>query len=284
MIDLHCHILPGIDDGAPDLAVSLAMAEVFVADGVTTVACTPHILPGLYHNTGTVIRGHVQQLQSALDAASIPLSLVVGADNHMVPDFVAQLRSGHLVSLADSRYVLVEPPHHTAPVRLEDFFFEILVGGFVPILTHPERLSWINSQYDLIARLAAAGVLMQITAGSLSGGFGRRPKYWAERMLDEGNVHILATDAHHVDRRAPDLARGFELAAQRVGEAEAGNLVVGRPSAIIANEPVSSLPVPEGSAHSGHMDLSADDDGASISRDFRFGGGWLSGRLRKLFN
>jgi protein-tyrosine phosphatase len=133
MIDLHCHILPGLDDGAPDLNVARAMARAFVADGVEAVACTPHILPGLYHNTGPGIRNAVDRLQRGLDADEIPLRLVTGADNHIVPDFVAGLRSGHLLSLADTRYVLVEPPHHVAPARLEDLFFNILVGGYVPI-------------------------------------------------------------------------------------------------------------------------------------------------------
>ena len=144
MIDLHCHILPGLDDGATDLSVSIAMANAFVADGVTVVACTPHILPGLYHNSGPQIRQATAHLQHALEREGIPLRLVSGADNHIVPGFVAELRSGHLLSLADTRYVLVEPPHHVAPPRLEDLFFNLLVAGYVPILTHPERLTWIK--------------------------------------------------------------------------------------------------------------------------------------------
>ena len=115
MIDLHCHILPGIDDGAAEPSVSIEMAKAFVADGVSVVACTPHILPGLYHNSGPQIRQATAQLQQVLDREGIPLRLVTGADNHIVPSFVAELRSGHLLSLADTRYVLVEPPHHVAP-------------------------------------------------------------------------------------------------------------------------------------------------------------------------
>ena len=144
MIDLHCHILPGIDDGAADLSVSTEMAKAFVADGVSVVACTPHILPGLYHNSGPQIRQATAQLQQHLNREGISLRLVTGADNHIMPDFVAELRSGHLLSLADTRYVLVEPPHHVAPPRLEDLFFNLLVAGYVPILTHPERLTWIQ--------------------------------------------------------------------------------------------------------------------------------------------
>jgi protein-tyrosine phosphatase len=241
MIDLHCHILPGIDDGATDLSVSIAMAKAFVADGVSVVACTPHILPGLYHNSGPQIRLATAQLQQVLDSEGIDLLLVPGADNHIVPSFVSELRSGHLLSLDDTRYVLVEPPHHVVPPRLEDLFFSLLVSGYVPVLTHPERLSWINAHYQVVQRLANAGVWMQLTAGSLAGAFGRNARYWAERMLDEGFAHIVATDAHDVGQRPPNLSQGRELASKRVGDTEAEQLVMGRPRGMLLNEPPLSL-------------------------------------------
>ena len=244
MIDLHCHILPGIDDGAADLTVSLRMARALAADGVSIVACTPHILPGLYHNAGPQIRGATEELQQALDREGIALRLVTGADNHVVPDFAAGLKSGRLLSLADSRYVLVEPPHHVAPVRLEDLFFSLIVAGYVPILTHPERLSWIKSHYGLMQRLVHAGVWMQVTAGSLTGHFGSKAQYWAERMLDEGYVHVLATDAHDVERRPPNLSQGLERAAERIGIDAAEHLVVTRPRGVIENVSPSTLPMP----------------------------------------
>ena len=117
MIDLHAHLLPGVDDGAPNLSVSLTMARAAVAQGVTVMACTPHILPGVYHNAGPAIRSATSQLQGALKREGIPLQLETGADVHMAPNFVAGLRSGQLLTLADSRYVLVEPPH-SAPAFL----------------------------------------------------------------------------------------------------------------------------------------------------------------------
>lgn len=244
MIDLHCHILPGIDDGAADVSVSLAMARAAVADGIEIQACTPHILPGLYANTGPRIRAATAELQARLDDEGVPLRLVVGADAHMTPDMASKLRSDAIPTLADTRYVLVEPPHHVAPPYFEGFFFDLLVAGYVPILTHPERLTWIEAHYPKMARLVAAGVWMQVTAGSLTGSFGRRPLYWAERMLNEGLVHILATDAHGADRRRPNLAAGRDAAARWVGAEEAERLVASRPRAILSDLPPSQISAP----------------------------------------
>lgn len=291
MIDLHSHFLPGVDDGAPDLATALEMARMAVADGVTIQACTPHILPGLYHNTGPEIRLATRALQRHLDDADIPLTLVTGADVHIAPDLVEGLRCGRVLSIADTRYVLIEPPHHVAPLRLVDSFFSLLLAGYVPILTHPERLSWIASHYASIEKLFQSGVLMQLTAGALLGGFGRAPRYWAERMLSEGRAHILASDAHGVGRRRPNLGAGFEAAAQRVGEEEASALVLGRPRMILANEPPSRLPAPSrtavvaANANARSMRTNGGGNGHQVETDHGDGDGWRDflGRMRAIF-
>lgn len=291
MIDLHCHLLSGIDDGAKDAAASIAMARALVADGVTAVACTPHILPGLYHNTGPQIRAAVASLQGVLDEQSIPLRLLTGADNHMIPDFVTGLRSGHLLSLGDTRYVLVEPPHHVAPQRMEEFFFNIQAAGYVPILTHPERLSWLPGNYDTVRRLIANGVWMQITAASIAGAFGRNPLYWATKMLEEGGVHILASDAHDTVKRPPMMSAGFAAAAKRVGETEATHLVVTRPRGIVENLQPSALPAPPGNelgsevanVHASGRGRATGIERSSTQGDGRSGSGGLAERVRRFF-
>ena len=281
MIDLHNHILPGIDDGAADLSVALEMARMHVAQGVEIVACTPHILPGVYHNEGAAIRRAVDGLQQVLDEAGIPLILIPGADNHVIPDFVGELHRGRLLTLGDTRYVLVEPPHNVAPARLDELVFTILLANYVPILTHPERLKWVEEKYDLIERMAARGVWMQITSGSLSGRFGRRPKYWAERMIGEGRVHILASDAHDTVKRPPDLAEGRLAAERLVGTAEAAQMTVGRPRDIVLNRaPAESAPITVvkfdevGPEDRGNVRAHRSDSG---------GAGDFLGRLRRLF-
>lgn len=246
MLDLHCHMLPGIDDGAVDLEMALAMARMAVADGIHTVACSPHIYPGLYENDATGIRAAVRALQVELDAHGIALRLLDGADVHLEPGLASAVRSGRVPTLAGSRYLLLEPPHHVAPPRLEETVFDLLVDGLVPVITHPERLTWIEDQYPVFERLVKGGAWMQLTAGSLTGRFGRRPQYWAERMLDEGLAHVLATDAHHPRRRPPLLAEGRTAAAARVGEREAEHLVVTRPLGIIQDSSPERMPTPPG--------------------------------------
>lgn len=240
-------MLPGIDDGAPNLEVALAMARCAESDGITHVACTPHIYPGLYENHRDGIAAAITSLQATLNEEGIKLTLMIGADTHLTPDLLTDIRAGRIPTLNNTRYLLFEPPHHVAPPRLEEQVFNLLAAGIVPVVTHPERLSWIDTHYEVFGRLAHAGALMQITAGSVTGRFGRRPKYWAERMLDERQVHLLATDAHHIDKRPPLLAEARDAAALRLGEAEAVNLVLNRPRGIIENRPPNELPaLPQG--------------------------------------
>ncbi len=221
MIDLHCHILPGIDDGSKDDATSLEMARIAVADGIRTLACTPHIYPGLYENDANGIRARVATLQRKLDDAGIELRLTSGADAHLTPELLGRIRDKTAPTLHGGRYFLLEPSHHVAPPRFEESVFNFAMAGYVPLITHPERLSWIEAQYRVFEALVRGGSWIQITAGSLTGRFGSNAKYWAERLLDDGLVHLIATDAHGVKHRAPLLAEGMQAAEKWVGAEEA---------------------------------------------------------------
>lgn len=244
MIDLHHHLLPGIDDGAADLEMALEMARMAVADGIHTVACTPHIYPGLYENTGDGIRAAIATLQVELDAAGIPLRLVEGADVHLAPDLLEGIRARAVPTLGGSRYLLLEPPHHVAPPGFEQAVFSFMAAGYVPVITHPERLTWVEQHYPTFVELARRGAWMQITAGALTGRHGRRARHWGERFVGEGHCMILATDAHHPRRRPPLLAEAREAAAALAGAEEATHMVVTRPQGILDDRPAGELPPP----------------------------------------
>ncbi len=244
LIDLHNHLLPDIDDGAADLVVSLEMARMAVADGITVVACTPHIMPGLYNNDGAGIAAAIQSLAAILAAEHIPLRLVAGADIHIVRDLVAGLKSGRLPTLAGSRYFLLEPPHHIAVPGFEDYIFSTLAAGYVPVITHPERLAWLESNYASFERVARSGAWMQITAGSVLGLFGKSAQDRSFRLLEDGLAHIVASDAHDSRRRQPVLRPAFEALAARYGEKEATALVLTRPQCILDDAPPDTAPAP----------------------------------------
>lgn len=244
MIDLHSHILPGIDDGAKTLEMSLEMARIAVADGITTMACTPHIYPGMYMNDGPGIQAARNALQRELDRAGIALQLVVGADVHLVPGLIDGLKSGRVPTLHGSRYLLLEPSHTTPPPRLEDSVFNLIASGYTPVITHPERLTWVESHFTVFQRLIGMGAWMQVTAGALTGMFGPKARYWGERFVGEGMTHVLATDAHSSGRRLPRLSEGLEVARKLLGNLEADRLVNERPRAVLENRMPQSCGLP----------------------------------------
>jgi len=238
MIDLHCHILPAIDDGAADLETALEMARMAVADGITHLCCTPHIIPGLYENDRASVAKATARLRRVLDEHQIDLKLLEGGDVHVAPDLLNQFNSGMLPVLGRSNYFLLEPPHHVLPPRLVEIVRALVEASCVPIITHPERLTWIEAHYDVLVRLSSLGALVQLTAGSITGAFGSRPKALAERMLDEGLVDVIATDAHNLRSRPPILSRARDEVAKRLGEDQARDMVLGRPAAILARQPL----------------------------------------------
>jgi len=233
VIDLHCHMLPGIDDGAGDEDTALEMARIAVEDGIRCTACTPHIYPGVYENDSVIIAAGRGRLEALFQERGINLELTHGADTHLVPEMLEGLRGGRIPTLNGGRYFLLEPSHHVAPPRFGESVFNAIASGYVPLITHPERLAWLEEHYEEFARLVHEGAWIQITAGSLTGRFGRSARYFAERLLDDGLVHVIATDAHNLHGRPPLLAEGREAAAKWVGPEEAQRMVLGRPQAVL---------------------------------------------------
>lgn len=251
MIDLHSHILPGLDDGAPDIEVSVAMAQLAVADGITQMACTPHVLPGKYPNTSATILPAIDALQAVLDARAIPLTLLAGADVHVDWDLPEKLAAGDIPTLNGSRYFLLEPPHEILPPRLELLASRLLDAGFVPVITHPERLGWIRKHYEVIQALGAMGCPLQLTADSIAGGFGGMARDYSLRMLDEGIVSLFASDAHSARWRKPLMSAARQIVAEGWGEAVAEDLFLNRPAAIACDAALPPLPRHSGGGSGG---------------------------------
>jgi protein-tyrosine phosphatase len=240
-IDLHNHILPGIDDGPKHLDESLEMAKIALSEGIEVLVCTPHIYPGVYHNDSASIQRAVKKLQQALKKAELPLKLMVGADAHVTPNLLENLQSGVVPSINGGRYFLLEPPHVGFPSYLKDEVKRYLAAGYVPILTHPERLDWAHQHYALFKELVLMGCWIQITAASLTGFFGAAVKRLTQRLMLDGLVHVVATDAHSSKFRKPELKAAFASAVKLVGREEAHALFDLRPRAVIENQPPETV-------------------------------------------
>jgi protein-tyrosine phosphatase len=228
-------LLPGIDDGPKDIATTLEMARIAVEDGIRKIYCTPHIYPGLYENSGPDIIKRVEELRRRLAEESIALELSYGADAHLVPEIYDGLKTGRVPTLGGSRYLLVEPSHHVCPPRFTASVFQLIADGYVPIITHPERLSYVGDHFDDFLSIAESGGWLQITAGALLGKFGKLAQRYSERFIGEGWAAVIASDAHTTNRRAPLLAEAERRAAELVGTAEASRMVRDRPRAVCDN-------------------------------------------------
>jgi protein-tyrosine phosphatase len=230
MIDIHCHILPGIDDGPADLAGSLAMARLAAADGIHKLFATPHVYPdGLQRE---VIEAAVMALQQAVDAEGLALRIYPGADAS------SRLGGDGLVKnlLHNGPYLLVEFPHTHLPGDAPDLIAELVGRGTIPIITHPERNPDLVRSPDLLLPLLEAGGLVQVTAECLTGGFGAECRACARHLLRRGWVHFLASDGHAANWRPPRLSLGLKAARKLIGKEKALALVLENPARIIAGE------------------------------------------------
>ena len=239
-VDIHCHMLPGIDDGAGDWHESLEMARMAVADGTRTVIVTPHQLGNFANNRGDEIRQLTQQLQEVLREYDVPLEVLPGADVRIEDGMLQKLASGEVLSLGDlGGHVLLELPHELY-FPLEGILDALSRQGLIGVLSHPERNRGILRDCEILGPLVDAGCLMQVTAGSLMGTFGPASQRLSEWMLAEGLVHFVATDAHGVRSRRPLMRRAFDRVAELTDEQAAVDLCSKHPGLVATNQRVPS--------------------------------------------
>ncbi|MGY6553173.1 MAG: tyrosine-protein phosphatase [Wenzhouxiangella sp.] len=204
--DIHCHILPGIDDGAKSLEQSLAMAQIAVNDGIQTLFATPHHFNGVYSNPRAAVIEQVGLLRLALAEAGIPLQVLPGAENHIVPELPDALAEGSAMTLGNfGKAVLVELPVHTVPSSTEEILERILAQNIVPIIAHPERNTYLRQHPERLAEWIGMGCLAQVTGQSCTGLFGPAVREAAHHMVTRGLIHFVASDAHRDQRRTPEL-------------------------------------------------------------------------------
>ena len=228
MIDIHCHILPGMDDGADTMETSIQMAEMAIADGITHVVATPHA-NSQYKFDPETIRQRRDELQAAVGDR---LTLATGCDFHLSFDNLQDLeKNPQKYTINQKHYLLVEFADFSIPPSLDDTMHRLHLIGLSPIITHPERNAMLRTKPDRMYRWLHQGSYVQITAQSILGRFGSAAKKRAEQWLDEDRVHFVASDAHNLTGRPLQLRAAFDAVAERRGEEVANALFHDNPLA-----------------------------------------------------
>jgi protein-tyrosine phosphatase len=243
MVDLHCHILPGIDDGAKDWDTALEMCRIARQDGITHIVATPHANAQYAYNRA----GH-QAVLDELQAKFPDLTFSLGCELHLSYENVeAVLQNPHHYTIGDSRFLLAELSDYATPAQCKELLFRLHCAGLTTIVTHPERNPILAQYRELALELVEMGCLLQITGDSLSGAWGRTARKLSETYLRAGLVSAIASDAHGTRRRSPVLSKARKAAARIVGDAAAAQLVAEVPRAILSPdgipEPALSPPV-----------------------------------------
>ncbi|GIP39972.1 tyrosine protein phosphatase [Paenibacillus sp. J31TS4] len=218
MIDIHSHILPGIDDGCQTLDNALAMARMAVADGISTIIATPHHASGRFWNEAPLVCERVALLNMELEKEALPVTIAAGQEVRVYDDLLNDLAAGKLQTLNGSRYLLVEFPSGKVPPRFHETIHELRLLGLIPVIAHPERNVELASSPDKLQELVEAGALAQVTTHSLLGSFGRKIQQLSITMCERNLIHFVASDAHDCRHRAIGLREAGRVIEAKLGE------------------------------------------------------------------
>jgi len=236
MIDIHCHLLPGVDDGAGDMPMALRMARLAVENGIEKIVLTPHIQSGLYENTREGIQTALAKFRQAIDAEGIALEARAAAEVRIMPEIRQMLVADELPFLGELdgyRIFLLEFPHSHIPPGSERLVDWLLNHDIRPMIAHPERNKDVIRKLEKITPFVSAGCLLQLTASSIAGKFGEVCQQRSRQMLEQGWVTVLASDSHNLNYRVPELEPGRKAAAEVLGETESWQLVRDNPWSIV---------------------------------------------------
>ncbi|MGI6119164.1 MAG: tyrosine-protein phosphatase [Desulfosporosinus sp.] len=239
MIDIHSHILPGLDDGAKNMAETLGMVRQLHEAGFTTLIATPHVFEGRDFLNPSEILAVTEQVRKCVAAAKIPVEILPGAENYIFPEMARWVQERKLLTLGNrGKYILVELPRLEIPRYADQVFFELQVLGITPVLAHPERYRGLNDQQERILEWAKKGILLQLELRSLSGYYGPQASQLAEIMLHSDLIHVVGSDSHRVSRRETTYLEGLQSIKKIVGEPRYQELTKLNPRTLLEGNPL----------------------------------------------
>ena len=239
MIDIHCHILPGLDDGSDCMETSLEMASLAVENGTKILVATPHCnIPNEYTNYfDDYLIQYFLQLQKGIEREGLPLRLALGMETFGTDNLPRLFRQGRLLTLNNTRYLLVEFYFSDDPERVQAVLEGLLEEGVIPIVAHPERYEYVREDPDLAAEWKEKGCLLQVNKGSIVGSFGRSVQDAVHYLLQQGMADIVASDAHSPYRRTPFMGEAYNMVCDLYSLQEAQRIFWDNPLSVLQDRP-----------------------------------------------
>ena len=241
MIDIHCHILPNVDDGSESLEESIAMAKIAESEGITKIVNTSHCHFDFKYKKGNELKLELEKFNQALKEENINIEVLLGNELYYTSDLIERFNELDFFSMNNSKYILMEFSPINFPKNIEDVIYEIKIRGYIPIIAHAERYKQVQEDVNIVLDCIKEGALIQVNASSILGKNGENVEDTSKKLLDNNMVHFVATDAHSSNRRRPLIKDSYNYILKNYGKEVSEKLFIENPTAVIENRDISIL-------------------------------------------
>lgn len=241
MIDIHCHILPNVDDGSESLEESIAMAKIAESEGITKIVNTSHCHFDFKYKKGNELKLELEKFNQVLKEENINIEVLLGNELYYTSDLIERFNELDFFSMNNSKYILMEFSPINFPKNIEDVIYEIKIRGYILIIAHAERYKQVQEDVNIVLDCIKEGALIQVNASSILGKNGEKAEDTSKKLLDNNMVHFVATDAHSSNRRRPLIKDSYNYILKNYGKEVSEKLFIENPTAVIENRDISIL-------------------------------------------